>query len=213
MAFYKMQSLPDMRGEDIKTTYPRMTGGRVVTTDELAARVSEESTFSAGEVKGILASVCKYLAWYMRDGDRVKVDGLGTFSASLGMADDAEPEVPGVTRRNARSVRVRGVNLRADKQLVYEITGPGAPRHAPLSHRARLPRPHRPVRHPRPRGAAPLGLHPGQRAAHVGHGLAPRVREGVTGGKEMERPSRPGSRVPAGRVSRLAPDGRFIHVE
>ena len=121
MAFYKMQSLPDMRGEDIKTTYPRMTGGRVVTTDELAARVSEESTFSAGEVKGILASVCKYLAWYMRDGDRVKVDGLGTFSASLGMADDAEPEVPGVTRRNARSVRVRGVNLRADKQLVYEM--------------------------------------------------------------------------------------------
>ena len=79
MAFYKMQSLPDLRGEDIKTTYPRMTGGRVVTTDELAARVSEESTFSAGEVKGILASVCKYLAWYMRDGDRVKVDGLGTF--------------------------------------------------------------------------------------------------------------------------------------
>ena len=121
MAFYKMQSLPDMRGEDIKTTYPRMTGGRVVTTDELAARVSEESTFSAGEVKGILASVCKYLAWHLREGDRVKIDGLGIFSASLGLADDAEPEVPGVTRRNARSLRVRGVNLRVDKHLVNEM--------------------------------------------------------------------------------------------
>lgn len=121
MAFYKMQELSGIGPDGQRTTYPRMTGGRVVTTDELAARVSEESTFSAGEVKGILASVCKYLAWYMRDGDRVKVDGLGTFSASLGMADDAEPEVPGVTRRNARSVRVRGVNLRADKQLVYEM--------------------------------------------------------------------------------------------
>ena len=121
MAYYKMQELSGIGPDGQRPSYPRMAGGRVVTTDELAERACEESTFSAGEVKGILASVCKYLAWHLREGDRVKIDGLGIFSASLGLADDAEPEVPGGTRRNARSLRVRGVNLRVDKHLVNEM--------------------------------------------------------------------------------------------
>ena len=121
MAYYKMQELSGIGPDGQRPSYPRMAGGRVVTTDELAERACEESTFSAGEVKGILASVCKYLAWHLREGDRVKIDGLGIFSASLGLADDAEPEVTGVTRRNARSLRVRGVNLRVDKHLVNEM--------------------------------------------------------------------------------------------
>lgn len=118
MAYYKMHEVAGLDPERRKK-YPRMTGGRVVSTDEFARRVCAESTFNPGEVKGIIASMCRWMAWEMCSGNRVKLDGVGIFSASLGLVEHAEPECAGdSTKRNARSIRVKGINYRADKELI-----------------------------------------------------------------------------------------------
>lgn len=121
MAYYKMQEVPDLRKDGTQTTRPRLAGGQVITLDRLAGQVAQGTTFTPGEVVGLVGTLCRHIAWELGNGNRVKIAGLGTFSASLGLAGDAEPETPdGTTRRNARSIRARGVNYKADKQLVRD---------------------------------------------------------------------------------------------
>ena len=50
------------------------------------------------------------------------IDGLGTFKASIGLEEDKEMDTldGNETKRNARSLRLTGVNYRADKVLIKE---------------------------------------------------------------------------------------------
>lgn len=114
-----MQEMPDLNETGKRQFYPRMQLGRPMSTDQLAKRISRATTFGEGEVKGILIALAKEMAWGMQEGQAVKIDGVGTFSLSLGVVKHADAEGSAEnTRRNARSIRVRGVNFRADKELV-----------------------------------------------------------------------------------------------
>ena len=119
MAKYRMQEMPDMRQTGERKLYPRMEMEGQISTDDLAESISEGSSFTTGDVKGMIAALARQLAFGMRNGMSVKIDGIGIFSASLALDDNLEVEAVGNdVRHNARSIVVRGVNFRADKQLI-----------------------------------------------------------------------------------------------
>ena len=88
------------------------------------------------------------MAELMGKGYSVSIDGLGTFRASLGLEKDKEMDSfdEGETKRNARSLRLTGINYRADKELIknanhhckLERAGEARLHHSPYSQEERL---------------------------------------------------------------------------
>jgi predicted histone-like DNA-binding protein len=121
MAYYEMREMPDLHGTGETIIYPRMVVERHISSDQWAQLIAAGTTFSAGEVKGIIAQMAQELARCMGDGCSVKIDGIGTFSAKLQLNPDVEREQPNdVAMRNARSIHVSGVRYQADTQLMRQ---------------------------------------------------------------------------------------------
>lgn len=120
-----MQEMPDLNQTGERRSYPRLILDGQTTTEELAEAIAAATTFGAGEVKGLLGALAERLAVEMRRGKSVKIDGIGTFTAALGLREGFEPETPeAAVRRNARSIGVKGISFRPDKALV-SATGQG----------------------------------------------------------------------------------------
>ena len=79
-----------------------------------------EGAMPKDAIKGVLTLVSEKLALCMAEGRSVKIDGIGTFSAKLGVRDDLLPDAfePGERRHNAGAIEVKGVSYRADRDLV-----------------------------------------------------------------------------------------------
>ena len=118
MAKYVMYQTNDLNENGKPIVYPRMMLEGKSTTEHMAEFISEASSFTTGEVKGILEMMSRFLAQEMGNGRSVKLDGIGVFSPSLGLAKGKEEDEVDLARRNARSVRIKGVNFRADTELI-----------------------------------------------------------------------------------------------
>lgn len=123
MAKYRMEEMNDLNGTGRRQLYPRMEITGQVDLKELARSISGGTTFTPGDVIGVVGTLQQRIAQYMAEGKVVKIDGIGTFTASLKLRKGCEPEFADSsdTRRNARSVRVGGVIFRPAKELVSDI--------------------------------------------------------------------------------------------
>ena len=121
MAFYEMQesNLP-AREDGKRLLFPRMKLTGQVNLDYIAARIGEQSTFSTGDIKGLIQALSDVVADAMASGQSVKIEGLGLFTPSLGLRDGFEYETAGEdeTKRNASSIYVNNVRFKADKELL-----------------------------------------------------------------------------------------------
>ena len=81
---------------------------------------SREGGMDVSAIVGVLTLVSKELALYMAEGRSLKLDGIGTFNAKLGVRDDMQPDgfEEGESSRNSKSIIVNGVAFRADKDLI-----------------------------------------------------------------------------------------------
>ena len=121
---YTMQEMPDLRGDGTHKLYPRMVIVGRRTLDDIAGEVAIGSTFSRGEIVGVITSFVQEMATQMSRGYSVSIDGLGTFTPALGLADGKEAEqVDGGKRINAQSVKVSDINFRADRAIVIDTVG------------------------------------------------------------------------------------------
>ncbi len=118
-----MREMPDLRQTGRTVIYPRMIVDHRMQTDEWVQQAAQGSTFSSGEIKGMIASVAQQLALALAAGVSVKLEGLGTFSLRLGLSAESQRETTekGTPRRNARSIRVKGVSFRPDKLFLQSI--------------------------------------------------------------------------------------------
>ena len=101
-----------------------------------------------GLVKSVMAYVVDEMAELLGKGYSVTIDGLGTFRASIGLEEDKEMDTfnGDETKRNARSLRLTGINYRADKELIkkanrhckLERAGESHLHHTPYSKEERL---------------------------------------------------------------------------
>lgn len=71
--------------------YPRWTSRGKITKTELAEIMARQSTFSVGEVEGIMTDFSQHICDQLLDGNEVQVDGLGSFrlKVSCKSQDDA----------------------------------------------------------------------------------------------------------------------------
>ena len=122
MAEYQMQTsnLPNKDGE--KKLFPRIKIWGQVDLDYLAQRINYGSTFTPGDIIGVVKSLTQAIAREMGEGHSVKVDGLGVFTPSLGLREGFERESAeqGGQKRNVRSICVDNINFHADKDFIYE---------------------------------------------------------------------------------------------
>lgn len=120
MAYYVMEEMPDIHKKGERVLYPRFAMTEQVSTETVAKTVAERSSFTVGDIEGVLKEVATEIARQMAHGNSVKIDGIGTFSPSLALRVDKEREEAGedATHRNARSIVVGKVNLRVDMDLL-----------------------------------------------------------------------------------------------
>lgn len=122
-ATYTMQEMKDLHKEDETLLYPRMIIKGQCSTEDLIDDIAQQSSYSAGEIKGVLIALHEAMTREMARGYSVKLDQIGTFTPSLGLVKGKDAEQPeGDARRNARSIRIRNINFRADKELIRETS-------------------------------------------------------------------------------------------
>ena len=124
MPQYIKKEMPDMSGTGEKKAYYKLKTWRKLDSDEFVKRCSSiHRAYGKSVIQGVLTAVCEHLAYEISNGYSVKIDGLGTFTAKLGVRKDKEMESfeEGSTKRNALSIEVQGVSFRADRNLISEI--------------------------------------------------------------------------------------------
>lgn len=123
-ATYTMQEMKDLHHENETILYPRMIIKGQCSTEELIEDIAHHTTYNAGELKGMIMALKDAMAREMSRGYSVKLDQIGTFTPSLGITDGKEAEQPeGGNHRNARSIKIRNINFRADKELIHKTEG------------------------------------------------------------------------------------------
>ena len=94
--------------------YIRQKSGnvRVMDVDTMATAIESKSSLTAGDVKHTIEAFVEQLRLSLTQGDKVKIDGLGTFHITL--TSDGTETMKDCTVRSIRRVNVRFV---ADKAL------------------------------------------------------------------------------------------------
>ena len=118
-AKYIKKEIPDLNGTGRTQAYYKMELTSM-SYDEFVSLCAREGHMEESSILGVLSLVSKKLALSMAEGYSVKIDGLGTFNAKLGVRDDKLQDAfeEGESTRNAHSIRVTGVAYRADTDLV-----------------------------------------------------------------------------------------------
>ena len=124
MAQYIKKEMPDLRGTGSSGAYYRLKTWRKLEFDEFVKRCHNlHGAYGRSVIEGVVMAVCEHLAYELGNGYCVRINGLGTFNAKLGVRKDKDMDgfEEGTSKRNAKSIEVTGVSFRADKELIREI--------------------------------------------------------------------------------------------
>ena len=149
MAKYIKQEMIDLSGKGEEKIYYRLQTERNIDFAELAQQIEQHhGLMNRGLIKNVMSYVVDEMAELLGKGYSVSIDGLGTFRASIGLEEDKEMDTfdGDDTKRNARSLRLTGINYRADKDLIkkanrhckLERAGESRLHHTPYSKEERL---------------------------------------------------------------------------
>lgn len=124
MAKYIKQEMPDIRKTGKQQCYYRMEMERNIGTEELLEQMSYDgSSLDRGKIAHVLMSLADQIAIDLANGCSVTLDGIGTFTAAIGVDRRHEQDtIDGdETKRNVRSLTVTGVNFRVDRRMVSSV--------------------------------------------------------------------------------------------
>lgn len=76
-AFYK--NPPNRETGETGSLYAKVVSGGKITTDKLADEIAQRSTFSSGDVKGVVKALSEMLHYHLSEGETVDIDGIGNF--------------------------------------------------------------------------------------------------------------------------------------
>jgi predicted histone-like DNA-binding protein len=149
MAKYIKQEMIDLSGKGEEKVYYRLQTERNIDFKELTQQIEEHhNLMNRGLVNSVMAYVVDEIAELLGKGYSVTIDGLGTFRASIGLEEDKDMDTfdGDDTKRNARSLRLTGINYRTDKELIkkanrhckLERAGESRLHHTPYSKEERL---------------------------------------------------------------------------
>ena len=118
-AKYIKKEIPDLNGTGRTQAYYKMELTHK-SFEEFVSQCAREGHTEESSILGVLSLVSEKLALNMAEGYSVKLDGIGTFYAKLGVRDDKLQDAfeEGESTRNAHSIMVTGVAYRADNDLI-----------------------------------------------------------------------------------------------
>lgn len=123
MAKYKLQEMPDMDESGKRRVYPKMVINRTLDTKDLIEKMKlYRRAFSPSIIEGVLMDLEDMLVDVLSMGYNVKLDGIGTFSLSLGFEDEKPTEIQAEGDKMLyRKVGVKGVNFKVAPEMVKRI--------------------------------------------------------------------------------------------
>lgn len=118
-AKYIKQEIADMNGTGRTQAYYKMEL-KPMNFHSFVSQCAREGGMEESTILGVLSLVSEKLALCMAEGFSVKLDGIGTFNAKLGVRDDMLQDAfeEGEAARNAHTIKVTGVAYRADNDLI-----------------------------------------------------------------------------------------------
>ena len=121
MAKYIKQELPDLQQTGEQKVYYRLKTNRNIDTPEFVRSLSHAFN---GMKEGDIIRVLMATAELLGEGYSVTLNGIGNFKATIGLEEDKELDTldGNETKRNARSLQLKGVNYRADKELIKKAS-------------------------------------------------------------------------------------------
>lgn len=114
-AFYK--NPPNRETGETGSLYAKVVSGGKITTDQLADEIAGRSTFSSGDVKGVVKALSEMLHYHLSEGETVDIDGIGNFSVTL-------KTLKGITdpkQIRAESIRFNNVVYRTSPELKHKL--------------------------------------------------------------------------------------------
>ena len=123
MAKYKLQEMSDMRDEGKRRVYPKMVPYRTLSRKEFVEQMqSYHRDRSQGTIEAVLTDVEDVLVRMLSMGYNVNLEGLGTFSLSLGFEDDKPTEMQtDDDMMKYRKVGVKNVNFNSSPEFVKAV--------------------------------------------------------------------------------------------
>lgn len=119
-AKYDFRKTPKSKEDGEKDhLHPRIVSGGTVSTEKLLEDISHASTFTVGDLEGVLASLTSRILSYLSDGYHVELGKIGYFSASL----KARP-VEEKNEIRSPSIEFDNVNFRASAWFRRHLKGP-----------------------------------------------------------------------------------------
>lgn len=116
-AQYGLFRNPPHKGEkESDILHARIIPGRTIRIDRVTREISECTSFSPGDVKGLLQAFADVLVSYLEDGDEVELEGLGHFSVSLKC-----PKITPPRQVRAEDINFKSVNFRCSKEITERL--------------------------------------------------------------------------------------------
>ncbi len=105
-AYYDFQKNPSKAGKEGEAPllHPRIVSRGTITTEELLGDIAHATSFTKGDVEGVLTALTENIAYYLREGYHVELGRMGFFSASLK-----------ATREVTNPKEIRAANIYFDK--------------------------------------------------------------------------------------------------
>ena len=119
MTKYKLQEMPDVHNTGKRRVYPKMVTNRTLSRKEFIKRMQGyHRGISESTTEAVLTDVVDMLSM----GYNVNLEGIGTFSLSLGFEDDKPTEMQSAEdKMTYRKVGVKDINFKASPELIREV--------------------------------------------------------------------------------------------
>lgn len=124
MAQYIKQEMADFHGTGERKAYYRIKTRQNISTQALTERIEHmHHGLSRGQIINVIDELASRIAYELAEGNTVTIDRLGTFSASIGLKEDASTgstddiDAPHKTR----DLCVTDINFRASKQMIRAV--------------------------------------------------------------------------------------------
>ena len=125
MSKYIKQEMPDIHRNGEQKVYYRLKTERNIDTEEFIRSLHESfKGMNEADITRVMIATADHFSKLLGQGYSVTLNGIGTFKATIGLEknkelDTLEPQTP---QRNAQSLRMKGVNYRADKELIKKAS-------------------------------------------------------------------------------------------
>ena len=123
MTKYKLQEMPDVHNTGKRKVYPKIVTNRTLSRKEFIKRMQGyHRGISESTTEAVLLDVADMLVEMLSMGYNVNLEGIGTFSLSLGFEDDKPTEMQSAEdKMTYRKVGVKDINFKASPEFLKSV--------------------------------------------------------------------------------------------